>query len=730
MMGKQRGKKKKNAGENSGDSSNQSEVGDTSPEANDKDTEAFISMSQELKDEGNKLFQKRDVEGALLKYEKALKLLPRNHIDVSYLRSNMAACYMQMGLSEYPRAINECNLVLEVTPTYSKALLKRAKCYEALNRLDLALRDVGTVLNLEPKNVMAMEIAERVKNVLEEKGLRVNDTVIELPLDYVEPSHALQPEKVMKLKSRKKKKGKKDAEMKSEENFEEKAEDKIEEKKAVDVAEEEKSVEIAEDKKDVEITEEKKVEVKVVVEETISSIKEEGPKRSVKLVFGEDIRWAQLPVYCTLLQLREVVRDRFPSSKAVLIKYRDQEGDLVTITSNEELRWAEGSTESEGSVRLYVVEVNPEQDPFFEKLEIEENRQHSVAENGVVKHKDTKRPPCIEDWIISFSQLFKNYAGIESDAYLDLHEFGMKLYSEAMEETITSEEAQDLFDIAGVKFQEMGALALFNWGNVHMARARKKVYFTEDPSKESIISNIKSAYDWAQKEYIQAGRRYEEALQIKPDFYEGYLALGQQQFEQAKLSWYYAISSNVDLETWPSTEVLRLYNYAEDNMEKGMQLFEELEEQRLTEPSCPSSVKTQVQKMGLNGIFKDVSSNEAADQATSMRCQINLLWGTMLYERSIVEFKLGLPVWNECLEVAVEKFGLAGASPTDIAVMLKNHSSNDNALEGLGFKIDEIVQAWNEMQEAKKWQTGIPSFRLEPLLRRRVSTIYSALEHA
>ncbi|PQM42026.1 HSP-interacting protein [Prunus yedoensis var. nudiflora] len=690
-MGKQGGKKKKSAGEKSGDAPNQSKTGDNSPKAYDKDTAVFISMSQELKEEGNKLFQKRDHEGAMLKYEKALKLLPRNHIDVSYLRSNMAACYMQMGQSEYPKAINECNLALEVTPKYSKALLKRAKCYEALNRLDLALRDVGTVLSMEPNNIMATEVAERVKSVLEKKGLRVNDTVIELPPDYVEPTHALLPGKT---------------------------EDKIEEKKAVDIAEEVKAVEIAEEKKAVQIAEEKKAEVKVVVEEKISSPKEEVPKRSVKLVFGEDIRWAQLPVNCTLLQLRE-----------------DQEGDLVTITSNEELRWAEGSAESEGSVRLYVVEVNPEQDPFFEKLEIEAHKldvqQNNVAENGsVVKQKDMKGSPCVEDWIIHFAQLFKNNAGIESDAYLDLHELGVKLYSEAMEETVTSEEAQDLFDIAGEKFQEMGALALFNWGNVHMARARKKVYFSEDSSKESIISNIQSAYDWAQKEYIEAGRRYEEALQIKPDFYEGYLALGQQQFEKAKLSWYYAISSNADLETWPSTEVLRLYNYAEDNMEKGMQLWEELEEQRLSELSSPSSVKSQLQKMGLDGIFRDISEHEAADQATSMRCQINLLWGTMLYERSIVEFKLGLPVWHECLEVAVEKFGLAGASSTDIAVMVKNHSSNDNALEGMGFKIDEIVQAWNEMHEAKKWQSGIPSFRLEPLLRRRASRIYHALDHA
>ncbi|KAH7546287.1 hypothetical protein FEM48_Zijuj01G0184400 [Ziziphus jujuba var. spinosa] len=712
-MGKNSGKKKKQAGQESSDSSGKhSKSGVNSPKASDKDAEVFISMSQELKDEGNKLFQKRDHEGAMLKYEKALKLLPRNHIDVSYLRSNMAACYMQMGPSEYPRAVHECNLALEVTPKYSKALLKRARCYEALNRVDLALRDVSTVLKMEPNNVMALEISERIRTMLERKGLKVtDDTVIELPRDYVEPPLFSPPQKVVKEKTQKKKK----------------KSNKVDEKKVDKKVKEEKVEETAEDKK---------ADVKIVVEEKISSIKEEVPKKNVKLIFGEDIRWAQLPVNCTLPQLREIVRERFPSSRAVLIKYRDQEDDLVTITTNEELRWAEEATESQGSVRLHIVEVEPEHDPFFEKLNNEEEvhklstPQNNVAENGVVvKGKEMKVSSCIEDWIFQFAQLFKNYVGLESDTYLDLHQLGIKLYSEAMEETVTSEEAQVLFDIAGEKFQEMAALALFNRGNVHMSRARKRVYYTGDDSKESVLSQIKTAYDWVQKEYVEAGKSYDEALKIKPDFYEAFLALGQQQFEQARLSWYYAISRNVDLGTWPSTEVLQLYNKAEDNMEKGMQMWEEWEEQHLRELSQKNNVKTQVQKMALDGLFKDISAEEAKEQAKTMRSQINVLWGTMLYERSIVEFKLGLPVWHECLLVAVEKFEVAGASPTDIAVMVKNHCSNNDALEDFGFKVDEIVQAWSEMHEAKTWRNGIQSFRLEPLFRRRVSKLYSALGH-
>ena len=45
---------------------------------------------------------------------------------------------------------------------------------------------------------------------------------------------------------------------------------------------------------------------------------------------------------------------------------------------------------------------------------------------------------------------------------------------------------------------------------------------------------------------------------------------------------------------------------------------------------------------------------------------------------------------------------------------------------GLGFDIDEIVQAWHEMYEVKRWQSGVPCFRLEPLLPRRVSKLFYA----
>ncbi|KAL6985228.1 Protein phox1 [Sarracenia purpurea var. burkii] len=705
-MGKPSGKKNKPVG-----NAKQSKVSDRPSKSFDEDTVVFINMSQELKEEGNKLFQKRDHEGAMLKYEKALKLLPRNHIDVANLRSNMAACYMQMGLGEYPRAINECNLALEVAPKYSKALLKRARCYEALKRFDLATRDVNHVLSIEPNNLMALEIADGVKKEIENKDLKVEDKEIVLPLEYVEPpgkpSWKTVKEKVKKKKSNK-----------------------------LVISENGKHVD--ERKKDEEVGE-KNAQDKVVVEEKRGVKEEKVVTKTVKLVFGEDIRWAQLPVNCDIRLVRDVVKDRFPNIKGVLIKYRDQEGDLITITTTDELRLAETSGDQQGSLRFFIVEVSPDKDPLHEVRNSEEELQKTNSnpspgngiDNGKVGNgRETEKGKCcIDDWIIQFARLFKNHVGFDSDSYLDLHELGMKLYSEAMEETVTSEDAQELFDIAAEKFQEMAALAVFNWGNVHMSRARKRAIFTEDGSRETVLAQVKHAYEWAQKEYREAGMHYEEAVKIKPDFYEGLLALGQQQFEQAKLTWYFTIGSEIDLEPGPASEILGLYNKAEDSMERGMQMWEEMEERRLNGLSKVDKYKVDLQKMGLDGLFKDVSADEAAEQAANMRSQIYILWGTLLYERSIVEYKLSLPTWEECLEVAVEKFELAGASPTDVAVMIKNHCSNESAVEGLGFKIDEIVLAWNEMYDAKRWQTGVPSFRLEPLFHRRVSKLHSMLEH-
>lgn len=660
----------------------------------DGDETIFAEMAQELREEGNKLFQRRDYDRALLNYEKALKLLPSAAAspgaaaDVAGLHSNLAACYMQMSPPDHYRAVNECNLALDAAPRYGKALLKRARCFEALGRLDLAARDVDRVLAAEPGNLTAVDLGERVRRAMVEKGFVVDEmAVLQTPEEVV----AAAP----KQQKPRKKKGRKAA------------------AKAAAAA-----------------VEDEGENGKPAPTEPAPAAPEEEPPRQVKLVFGEDIRWAQVPASCGMAQLRESVRGKFPGLKAVLVKYRDREGDLVTITNQDELKWAEELVDPGSSLRLYVTEANPEHEPYLEDMSL----VNTTSDNGSIRSnnrqdEDRSTVTCIDDWIVQFARLFKNHVGVSSDEYLDLHEVSMKLYTEAIEDTITSDEAQEVFQLAEGNFQEMAALAFFQWGNVHMSRARKRLLLPEDSTKELVLEKVKEAYEWAKEEYSKAGKTYEEAVRAKPDFFEGFLALAHQQFEQAKLSWYYAVGSSADLDTWPSSEVLELFNIAEDNMEKGTEMWEEIEEQRLKNRSKPSQENAVLEKMGMEEYIKDVSTDDAAERASNMRSQINILWGMLLYERSVVEFKLGLPMWEDCLMAAIEKFKLGGASATNIAVLVKNHCANETAQDGLGFNVDEIVQAWNEMYDIKRWLRGVPSFRLEPLFRRRVPQLHTALEH-
>ncbi|RRT55604.1 hypothetical protein B296_00039698 [Ensete ventricosum] len=640
-MGKPPGKKKKNLGGKNGTESKHPRSNEHNPKVFGEGTTIFLDMAHDMKEEGNKLFKKRDYEGALLKYENAIKLLPKNHIDTAHLHSNTATCYMQMEPKQYHRAIRECNQALEASPKYIKALLKRARCFEALSRLDLACKDVDAILSLEPNNITALDISERVKKVMEKKGFMLDD------------NEDLSLTEVVAVKEKLKKKKKKKKKMKKKKSH--------------------------------------KAEEKVIIEEKHIDVKEQ-PMWVVKLVFAEDIRWAQIPANCSMLRLRETVGRKFPSLKAILIKYRDREGDMVTITTSEELTWARQSAEPQGSVRLYLTEVSPECEPWFEDAESNssstmQGRNHNVdAEyQNIMNDEEKSSPAYVDDWIIQFAHLFKNHLGFSSDSYLNLHELGMKLSSEAIEDTITSEEAQDIFELAEGNFQVMAALALFNWGNIHLSRARKELYLSEDASKESILEKMEDAYEWAQDEYIKAGKRYQDALKIKPDFYEGFLALGLQQFERAKLSWCHVIGSKVDLEAWPSEKLTELFNNAEDNMEKGTKMWEKMEEQRIKELSELKDDKSLLEKMGLDGCFKDLSVDETAEQATNMSSRINRIWGTILYERSVVEFKLGIPIWKEFLAAAVEKFKLAGVSPVNIAVITENHCANRTSQEGKYF---------------------------------------------
>ncbi|GFZ10643.1 octicosapeptide/Phox/Bem1p (PB1) domain-containing protein [Actinidia rufa] len=749
-MGKSGGKKKKGG-------VNQTQVsGPTNSIPNDNggvdlESSIFLKRAHELKEEGNRKFQNKDFVGALEQYDKALKLTPKTHPDRAVFHSNRAACLMQMKPIDHDTVIAECSMALQVQPQFVRALVRRARAFEAIGKYEMAMQDVNTLLGADPNHVDALEIARRLREGVGPRQEAQQDlqsrpspaalgasAVRGAPVSGLGPCLPARPvpkkavtSPVGSVISPNNKQDKPQPLPPADNRTEVKTQlSKLVLKPSNGST---RSIATKNDQKEGTSSSLSLATHGLILERAIRC-------RSLKLVYDHDIRLAQMPVNCNFRVLRDIVGSRFPSSKSVLIKYKDNDGDLVTLTCTAELRLAESfvdnlipkepetdKTDSIGMLRLHIVEVSPEQEPPV--LEEEEEKplesegmkedesgsQSSLGDLGVETvdtvidkpdKEDTKEKPgasedpeCkeveMDDWLFEFAQLFRTHVGIDPDAHIDLHELGMELCSEALEETVTSEEAQSLFDKAALKFQEVAALAFLNWGNVHMCAARKRIPIDDLSAKELVATQIQEAYDWVRGKYSLAKEKYEEALSIKPDFYEGLLALGQQQFEMAKLHWSYILAKKEDLSEWDPTETIKLFDSAEEKMKTATELWEKLEEQRASELKDPSANEREellkrrkregsgngVESSGIGGQV-EISSEEAAEQAAVMRSQIHLFWGNMLFERSQVECKLGSSGWKKNLDDSIERFKLAGASEGDISTVLKNHCSKGGAVKG------------------------------------------------
>ncbi|XP_051133860.1 protein CLMP1 [Andrographis paniculata] len=760
-MGKSGGRKKKSGGsQNQSQSQVSNGENPSQPVVNggvNLDSAVFMKRAHELKEEGNRRFQGKDYLGALQHYENALKLIPKVHPDRAVFHSNRAACLMQMKPIDYEAVISECSLALQVQPQFARALLRRARAFEAVGKYEMAMQDVEALLVADPNYGDALEIAGRLRTALgprqeAQQDLQSRPSPAALGASAVRgaPIGGLGPCLPARPVSKKP------------------AASLMGATASVPAAKADKLYPIP----PVENGPEVKNQFPKVVLKPSNGSSRPSPNaskdhqkqqtylasggvplhgqskaiaiqcRPLKLVYGHDIRLAQMPANCSLKVLRDIVSKRLQMSKSVLIKYKDADGDLVTITCSAELRLAEifvdnlnprdpdsSKGDSLSMLRLHIVEVSPEQEPPLLDDEEEEEEQpletevpkgdgtvlsSSVMDSSIEaadsetgktekseqneKKGSTEDPECkeveMDDWLFEFAQLFRTHVGIDPDAHIDLHELGMEMCSEALEETVTSEDAQVLFDKAALKFQEVAALAFFNWGNVYMCAARKKIPLDDSSSKELVSAQLQNAYDWVREKYSLAKGKYEEALSIKPDFYEGLLALGQQQFEMAKLHWSFVLAKKDEVSKWDPTETFGLFDSAQEKMKSATEMWEKLEEQRASElkdgnTSKKDELPNRRKKQGSSvqgdssgvGNQVEISPEEAAEQAAVMRSQIHLFWGNMLFERSQIECKLGLPGWKNNLDVAVERFKLAGASEADIATVLKNHCSNEEAAE-------------------------------------------------
>lgn len=147
-----------------------------SHEYSPEDLEKLITEANQYKSEGNSLFATGKYEEAIAKYEDALLACPeRNTQDRAVFFANIAACQMKQG--KFAEAKESCTSALKLTPTYSKALFRRAQAgekMESYSSLSESLQDYQAVRELDDITEVTrrecLKAEQRLPAEIKEKG--------------------------------------------------------------------------------------------------------------------------------------------------------------------------------------------------------------------------------------------------------------------------------------------------------------------------------------------------------------------------------------------------------------------------------------------------------------------------------------------------------------------------------------------------------------------------------
>ncbi|KAG0726465.1 DnaJ subfamily C member 7 [Chionoecetes opilio] len=112
-----------------------------------KDSYKKAKALKQKKEEGNEAFRRGRHAEALALYSEALSIDPRNTNTNAKLYFNRAT--VNSKLSRLESATEDCTAAINLDDGYLKAYLRRAKCYQQLERHEDAVRDYEKVLRLD-----------------------------------------------------------------------------------------------------------------------------------------------------------------------------------------------------------------------------------------------------------------------------------------------------------------------------------------------------------------------------------------------------------------------------------------------------------------------------------------------------------------------------------------------------------------------------------------------------
>lgn len=572
---------------------------------------SFAAKSAKLKADGDAKFAQRKMREALASYEKALTMCPSGTEERAAIHSNRAACYLMEN--QYQMAIREASAALESTPGFKPALVRRAGAFERLGLYDRAVTDLESALKVDADDSTRKKLATVKAAANNARASRGAGRGVGLG-PRASAAAARQQQRLTPAQQQ-------------------------------------------------------------AAAAAAAQRNQQMPMLTLNCTLGETTKKIVLPISVPYKDVVASVKASFPEcGDAVALKFRDPEGDLITVTSRTDLRSALSAAVTAAEARAAATGKAAAVPPGgIAPLEIEVVKvpkavsetpdqvtpPHVGAAGSTPEHGEDAAPDVVEidEWLLGFAAMFRKQLGDAAPAAgeLDLREIGLEKCCEALEAAVGEPKAKELFEDATKKFEEAAAAALFNWGNVYVCSTRKLVDAAEPPESADVGSDqlpSEAAMKTTAEKHLarvdadfdKAVDRYKESLALRSNFYESTIAWGQQAFERGKV---YHVASKEKNDASHRKTADEMFKLAEEKFLESIAL---LPEEEAREPG-------------------------EAEGVLNLKSQIQVLHGNVLFERSQVRHHRGDDAWEEDTVAAVEKFTAAGCDKNDVIRALMNHTS-------------------------------------------------------
>ncbi|KAK9809941.1 hypothetical protein WJX72_002137 [[Myrmecia] bisecta] len=593
-----------------------------------------------LRDEGNKLFAKKEYEKAMTTYDKAIKLVPEGASDRALLHNNKAACLMM--LQRYKESVKECSSALSVQPNYHKALIRRSKAYEKIGHLKEALEDVRKVNKSEYITEETQETEKRLRDIMAGK---VKAAPVASNGAGRKSGGSGKGGRALIFAAK------------------------------CTLDDETRMLHMSQAVTYAELLDGVRQKFPTAGPFMLKYLDREGDL--VTITDKNDIHKAMQEAIDHMERMQSsggsgarLPQNALPALRITLVRCKESE---VPPPPQEEAAYvAQQLKQIEAARRMMQAQAQQKQQQELEAAKSEQQPQEVYQ---------------FEPWLIDFANLFRDMLNVDPERHLDLQELGWDKCQEGLDAALAHDKALPLFEQAADKFAEVTATGLCQWGNVYMCIARRII---DTAAKDG--SPLADALPKVVAEHERAEKRFNEALGYKADFWDAAVALAQMHFDRAKLEAGFLVKNPTQPELAADADeaarkAAQEAAVAAQNKASADALAKlKMEDAAKAEPffkAASDKYAEAVEMLSPEERAKEMKpAPEAPAEAAPEQEEANffqqtlIFWGNLLYEHSQIRAATGGD-WKPLIDEAVAKFRQAKCSESDIRAALLNHSMKE-----------------------------------------------------